>query len=131
MPAVPAAMGAFLIKQYIDSSVPDSLMEAAEIDGAGIFRIYSSIVMPIIKPAWMTLMLFSFQSMWATVPTGTIFSERLKTLPYVMSSITAGGIPRAGSAMAATVLLMLPPILVYFISQSKVMETMSSAGLKG
>lgn len=129
--AIPSTTGVFLIKQYVDSSVPDSLLEAARIDGAGMFQIYWRIIMPIIKPAWMTLMLISFQSLWSFVPSGTIFSEELKTLPYVLSSITAGGISRAGSSMAATVLMMIPPIAVFFISQSNVMETMSTAGMKG
>lgn len=131
LPAIPSSMGVFLMKQYIDTSIPDSLLEAARIDGANVFRMYGQIVMPITKPAWMTLVLFSFQSLWSVIPTGTIFSEELKTLPYVLSSITAGGIARAGSAMAATVILMIPPIIVYFISQSHVMETMSTAGIKG
>lgn len=130
IPAIPSAMGAFLMKQYMDDSIPDALLEAGKIEGAGIFRIFWSIVMPIIKPAWMTLILFSFRDMWAIIPSGTIFSEELKTLPYVMSTITAGGLARAGSAMAATVILMIPPILVYMLSQRNVIETMSSAGIK-
>lgn len=60
IPAIPSAMGAFLMKQYMDDSIPDALLEAGKIEGAGIFRIFWSIVMPIIKPAWMTLILFSF-----------------------------------------------------------------------
>lgn len=131
LPAIPATTGVFLIKQYMDSSVPDSLLEAARIDGANVWQIYIRIVMPIIKPAWMTLLLLSFQSLWSVIPSGTIFSEELKTLPYVLSSITAGGIARAGSSMAATVLMMIPPIAVFFISQSNVLETMSTAGMKG
>lgn len=130
LPAIPASMGCFLIKQYIDSSIPEALLEAARIDGANVFQIFWGIVMPIIKPSWMTLALFSFRNLWSIVPGGTIFSEQLKTLPYVMSTITAGGIARAGSAMAATVIMMIPPIVVYWITQSNVMETMSSAGIK-
>ena len=131
LPAIPSSMGVFLMKQYMDSSIPGALIEAAKIDGASLFRIYGSLIMPISKPAWMTLLLFSFQSMWSAVPSGTVYSESLKTLPYVMSSISSGGTARAGSAMAVTVMLMIPPILVYFISQSNVMETMSTAGMKG
>ena len=130
LPAIPSAMGCFLMKQYMDSSIPKSLLEAARIDGAGLNRIFWQIAMPMVKPAWMTLMLFSFREMWQIVPDGKIFSEQLKTLPLVMSSITSGGIARAGSAMAATVILMIPPIVVYFISQGNVMETMSSSGIK-
>ena len=131
LPSLASSMGVFLMKQYMDSSIPDALMEAARIDGAGLARIYTSVIMPLSKPAWMTMLLFSFQSMWSTVPGGTIFNEKLKTLPYVMSSVSAGGVARSGSAMAVTVILMIPPIIVYFISQSNVMETMSSAGMKG
>lgn len=131
LPAIPSTTGVFLIKQYMDSSVPDSLLEAARIDGAGPVSIYFKIVMPITKPAWMTLMLLSFQSLWSAMPSGTVFSEKLKTLPYVLSSITAGGIARAGSAMAATVLMIIPPIIILVISQTNVVETMGSAGMKG
>ena len=130
LPYIPSAMGAFLMKQYIDSSIPDALHEAARIDGASVFRMYWSIVMPIVRPAWMTLLLFSFKDMWSIMPNGTIFSEELKTLPYVMSQINSGGLARAGSAMATTVIMMIPPIIVYIISQRNVMETMSSAGIK-
>lgn len=132
LPAIPSSMGVFLMKQYMDSGIPDTLLEAARIDGANTFTMYWRVAMPLTKPAWMTLLLFSFQSIWSVTPTsGTIFSEQLKTLPTAMGSIAAGGTARAGSAMAATVILMIPPIIVYFISQSNVMETMSSAGMKG
>ena len=130
LPAIPSSMGCFLMKQYIDVAVPDAFLEAASIDGASIPRIWWQIVMPIIKPSWMTVMLFSFQTMWAVVPGGTIFSEQLKTLPQVMGSIAAGGIARSGSAMAITVIMMVPPIVVFMISQSNVIESMSSSGIK-
>ncbi|MBO4433015.1 MAG: carbohydrate ABC transporter permease [Clostridia bacterium] len=130
LPAIPSATGCFLMKQYMDVSVPDVLMEAAKIDGASVGKIYISIIMPILKPAWMTMLLLSFQEMWTIIPQGTIFSEQLKTLPQVMTSISAGGIARSGSAMAVTVLLMIPPIVVFLFSQSNVMETMSTSGIK-
>ncbi len=130
LPAIPSAMGCFLMKQYMDSSIPNVIMEASRIDGAGMGTIFWRIAMPMVKPAWMTLTLFAFRDMWSIVPSGTIFSEELKTLPQVMSTITAGGIARSGSAMAATVLLMIPPIIVYAVTQSNVMETMSSSGIK-
>lgn len=130
LPAIPSSVGCFLMKQFMDVSIPHSLIEAARIDGAGVLRIYWRIAMPIMKPAWMTVLLFSFQGMWSVVPGGTIFSEQLKTLPYVMSSVSAGGIARSGSAMAITVLLMIPPIAVFLFTQSNVMETMSNSGIK-
>lgn len=131
LPAIPSSMGVFLMKQYMDSGIPDTLLEAARIDGAGVVCMYWRLVMPLTRPAWMTLLLFAFQGIWSICPaSGTIFSEELKTLPYVMSSITDGGTARAGSAMAATVILMIPPILIYFITQSNVTETMSKSGIK-
>lgn len=130
LPALQSSLSVFLFKQYIDDSVPPSLLEAARIDGANLFQIYWRIVMPNIKPAWMTVCLFGFQSIWAVQPSGTIFDESLRTLPSILTQISAGGLARAGSSMAASVLLMLPPVLVYIVSQSRVMETMSSAGIK-
>ncbi len=131
LPYLPSALGVFLMKQYMESSIPEALIEAARIDGAGYFRIFFKITFPLVKPCWMTLALFAFRDMWAIQPNGTVFSEQIRTLPMIMSQITAGGLARSGSAMAATVLLMIPPIIVYAISQGNVMETMSSAGIKG
>lgn len=130
LPAIPSAMGCFLMKQFIDVGIPEPLLEAAKIDGASVFRIFWQIVMPMVKPAWMTLLLFSFRDMWSIVPQGTVLSEELKTLPQVVSTVTAGGIARTGSSMTLTVLLMIPPIIVFLITQGNVIETMSSSGIK-
>ena len=130
LPYLASTMGVFLMKQYMEGSVPDALLEAARIDGAGYSRTFWEIVFPMVKPCCMTLTLFAFRDVWSGVPGGTIFSEALKTLPAIMTQITAGGIARAGSAMAVTVIMMLPPILVYMISQSNVLESMNSAGIK-
>lgn len=131
LPFIPSAMGVFLMKQYIDGYVPDALIEAAKIDGADWFRTFATIIMPIIRPCVLTLTLLTFRDIWMTVPGGTIFSEQLKTLPTIMSTISAGGIARTGSAMASSVILMIPTILVYFVSQGSIKQTMGSAGIKG
>ncbi len=130
LPAIPSTVGCFLMKQFMDASVNNALLEAARIDGAGVLGMYFKVVMPIMKPAVMTVFLFAFQGMWTVQGAGTIFSEELKTLPSVMSSVAAGGIARSGSSMAITVLLMIPPILVFLFTQSNVLETMSSSGIK-
>ena len=130
MPQMATTLGVFLMKQYIEVYVPDTLLEAANIDGAGYFRSFFRIVLPIVKPALLTLTLFAFRDIWALVPQGTIFSEQLKTLPMIMAQVTAGGIVRSGSAMAVSVIMMIPPVIVYLISQSNVVEAMSSAGIK-
>lgn len=131
LPVIPSAMGVFLMKQYIDGYVPDALIEAAKIDGADWFRTFGTIIVPIVRPCVLTLTLLTFRDIWMVIPGGTIFSEQLKTLPTIMSTISAGGIARTGSSMAASVILMIPTILVYFISQGSIKQTMGSAGIKG
>lgn len=131
LPFIPSAMGVFLMKQYMDGYVPDALLEAAHIDGASWLQIFGMIVFPIIKPCVLTLALFTFKDIWMTIPSGTVFSEQLKTLPTVISTIASGGIARTGSSMAANVILMIPTIVIYFISQGSIKQTMGSAGIKG
>ncbi len=131
VPAAASSMGVFLMKQYMDGYIPYALIEAAHIDGADWIGTFSKIVLPIVRPCVLTLVMFSFLSIWNTVPSGTIFSESLKTLPTVMSTIAAGGLARSGSSMATSVILMIFPITVYLISQSSIKETMGSAGIKG
>jgi len=130
LPFIPSALGVFLMKQYMDDNIPDSLIEASRIDGAGFFTTFWRIILPIVKPAWLTLSLFMFRDLWSLPQTGMIFNEELKTLPNVMSQIVYGGIARAGNVMAATVLMMIPPILVYLLAQANIIQTMSSAGIK-
>ena len=130
LPAFSSSLGLYLMKQFMEQMVPDSVLEAARIDGAGEGKIYWSIVMPMVKPVWMTLILFSVQSLWNTGASITIQSEELKTLNYALSQIMAGGISRAGAGAAAAVVMMLVPITVFIITQSNVIETMSTSGMK-
>ena len=129
-PALAGTMGVFLMKQFMVSAIPDSMLEAARIDGAGEYLIFWRIVMPLVKPGWLTLVIFTFQSMWNSTGGQYIYSEELKMLPSVLSSIAAGGIARVGAGSAVAVLLMLPPIIIFILSQSSVMETMSHSGIK-
>ena len=131
LPALASTMGVFLIRQFVVVAIPDATLEAARIDGASEYRIFFKIVMPGLKPALMTAIIFTFQSLWNSASgTQFIFSEKLKGLPNVLSTIVAGGIARAGAASAVSVILMIPPIIVFLISQSSVMETMTHSGLK-
>lgn len=129
IPAMAMPMGLFLIKQYIES-IPDVLIEAATIDGANLWQVYSRIIMPMCKPAWVTVIIFSVQSLWNSKATHYIYSEELKTLPYALQQILKGGVSRTGVASAATVVLMLVPIATFILSQHQVMETMASSGIK-
>lgn len=129
IPAFAAPMGLFLMKQYMEG-VPDALIEAATIDGAGLWTIFYRIVMPAVKPAWLTLMIMSIQSLWNNSAATFIFSEELKTLPYAMQQIAGGGIARAGVGAAVALVMMIVPIAAFVILQSNVMETMASSGIK-
>lgn len=131
LPSIPSATSVFLMKQYMDNGIPYALVEAAEIDGAGFIRTYWKIALPAVKPALLTIVLFAFRDMWAITSADAIFTEELKTLPMIVSQIAAAGVARSGSTMAITVILMIPPIAVYLISQSSVTQTMNSAGIKG
>ena len=131
LPPLAGSMGVFLIKQFATSSIPDATLEAARIDGASEYKIFSSIVIPSIKPALLTVVIFTFQAMWNNAGTSQyIFSESLKDLPTVLSTISAGGIARQGAASAVAVILMIPPIVVFLATQSSVMETMTHSGMK-
>ena len=129
LPAFAAPIGLFLMKQTMES-LPTALIEAAHIDGAGEFRIFWSIVMPNVKPAWLTIMIFSVQSLWNTNAATVIYSEAKKTLVYALQQIQAGGIARAGQAAAVTVIVMLVPITIFILNQSQILDTMASSGLK-
>lgn len=130
LPHLSSSLAVFLIKQFLDDSIPDVLLEAAKIDGAGYFRTFFTIVMPNIKPAWLTVFLFAFRDMWSLAPSGVVFDEHIKTVPMIMSQLSSGGLARQGCTMAAATLMMIPPIIVYLSTQSRVIETMSSAGIK-
>ena len=130
IPAMSGSFGVFLMRQFMMNAIPDSVLEAARIDGAGEYKIFWRIIMPCIKPAWLTLIIFTFQSMWAATGGSYIYSEELKTLPSVLSTIAGGGIARSGAGGAVAVILMLPPVIIFIISQSSIMDTMAHSGLK-
>lgn len=130
LPTLASTMGVYLIRQFIVTAIPDETLEAARIDGAGEYRIFFQIIIPSVKPALLTLVIFTFQTMWNSTGTQYIFSEELKQLPSVLSSISAGGLARSGASAAVSVVMMIPPIAVFLISQSSVMETMTHSGLK-
>lgn len=129
IPAFAAPMGLFLMKQFMEG-LPMSLIEAAKIDGANEWRVFRSIVMPNVKPAWLTLIIFSVQGLWNNRAATFIYSEEKKTLVYAMQQIQAGGIARTGQGAAVTVVLMIVPIAIFIASESQILETMASSGLK-
>ncbi len=129
LPAFAAPIGLFLMKQFMEG-LPTAIIEAAHIDGASELRIFLSIVMPNVKPAWLTVIIFSVQNLWNTNAATVIYSESKKTLVYALQQIQAGGVARTGQAAAVTVIVMLVPITIFILSQSQILETMASSGLK-
>lgn len=129
LPSFASTLGLYLMKQFM-TQLPESMLEAARIDGAREIYIFFKVVMPQVKPAWLTLVIFAFQASWNQTGGSYIYNEELKLLPTVLSQISADGLARAGVTSAATVLLMIPPIATFLITQSNVVETMSHSGIK-
>ncbi len=130
LPPLASTFGVFLMMQFMESAIPDAVLEAARIDGASEYRTFFSIAMPAVKPAWLTLVIFTFQSFWNVTGVSFVYDESLKTLPSVLSTISSGGLARAGATAAVAVILLVPPIIIFIISQSSISETMAHSGLK-
>ena len=129
LPWVAGSMGIYLMQQFM-TQLPTAMIEAAKVDGAGMFRILWKIVMPSVKPAWLTLIIFTFQGIWNSGGGSFITKENLKTLPDLLTQVTTSGVSQVGTAAAAAVILMIPPILVFILTQSSVIETMAQSGIK-
>ena len=129
VPAFGSTLGLYLIRQFM-LGVPNALLEAAKIDGASEWRIFWRIVMPQVKPAWLTAMIFSVQNLWNVGSSNFIYEEKLKTLPYAMSQIVSAGIARAGVGAASTVVMMIVPIAIFLFAQNNIVETMASSGIQ-
>lgn len=127
IPVWASTLGLYLMKQFIDANVSDEMIEAARIDGAGELRIYWQIVMPLVKPAWLTLLVTTFQSVWNAGASGYVWSEQLKTFNSAISTISTVS---AGASSAGSVVMMSVPIIIFIINQSKIVETMGSSGMK-
>ena len=130
IPAWGTSLGLYLMKQFMESSVSDAVLESARLDGASEFYTFIKIAMPMVKPAWLTLIIYSFQGLWNAGSSIYIYSEQLKSFNYAISQIVAGGLARAGAAAASQVIMMAVPISVFIITQSNIIETMGSSGMK-
>ena len=118
------------ILSWIMENIPDTILEAARVDGASEHRIFWLIVVPNVKPAWMTLVIFTVQSMWSTTGGTYIYSEELKTLQTALNQIVSSGISRTGVSAAISLIMMAVPIATFIISQKNVVQTMMSSGIK-
>lgn len=130
LPTMGATLGLFLMKNFM-VQIPTELLESAKIDGANEFGIFLKVVMPLCKPAWITLIILSFQTLWGITGGTFIYSEELKPVSYALSQITGAGIARTGVASAVALIMLIVPVSVFIISQSNVIETMATSGIKG
>lgn len=129
LPAIGSSLGLYLMKQFMEQ-VPMDLIESAKIDGASEYRIFWQIVMPLVKPAWLTLVILLFQRLWATDGGTFLFSEELKPLSYALRQIAQGSIERQGTIAAVSFIMMIVPVGFFILSQSRVVETFSTSGMK-
>jgi ABC-type glycerol-3-phosphate transport system permease component len=129
LPAIASSLGLYLMKQFM-TQIPDDLIESAKIDGASEYRIFWQIVMPLVKPAWLTLVILLFQRLWTTDGGSFIFSEELKPVSYALRQIAQGSIERAGTIAAVAFVMMIVPVTFFMLSQSRIVETFSHSGMK-
>lgn len=129
LPSFASTLGLYLLQNFMEM-LPDSLIEAAKIDGASYFKTLVSIILPVVKPALMTVFIFTFQNLWGNTGGSVLYTENIKPLSYMLSRIASTGIARQGMASAASLLLFILPVLIFVITQSNVMETMATSGMK-
>lgn len=129
LPAFAYGLGLYLMKQFMEQ-VPDSIIESCRLDGAGELMIFFRMIMPNVKPAWLTLAIFQFQALWANTGSGFLRSEQLKPLQYALYQIVAGGPARQGAAAVVQLIIAAIPITFFIICQSNIIETMTTSGMK-
>ncbi|MDR1640124.1 MAG: carbohydrate ABC transporter permease [Clostridiales bacterium] len=130
LPAAGSTLGVFLMRNFM-TQIPDSLIDSAKIDGAGDMTVFMRIAMPISKPAWITLVILSFQSLWGTTGGTFLYTEKLKPVSYALTQIVSAGVARTGVAAAVSLIMLAVPVGVFIFAQSNVIETMANSGIKG
>lgn len=133
LPLLATPVTLFLIKQFIDD-VPDSLLEAAVVDGANSWVVYTKIILPLVKPAIATGIILSFQQVWGYMESSTLYTntESMKTLVFYMNTLTNinNGVQGQGVQAAATLILFIPNLIIFLFLQKDVMNTMAHSGIK-
>lgn len=129
LPVIGSTLGLYLMKNFI-VQIPTALIESSKIDGASEMKIFTKVIIPLCKPAWITLGILSFQTLWGATGGTFIYSENLKPISYSLSQIVGGGIARMGVASVVSLIMMIVPVTVFVISQTKVLETMATSGMK-
>ncbi len=129
MPAFAYGLGLYLMKQFMEQ-IPDSLIESARLDGASEYKVFWTIIMPNVKPAWLTLAVLQFQTMWGNTGSAFLRDEQLKPLQYALGQIVNSGPARQGAAAVVTLIIAAIPVTFFIICQSSIIETMTTSGMK-
>lgn len=135
LPLIPLPVALFLVKQFVDQ-VPQSLIEAAYMDGAKELQIYSRIIIPMIKPAIATAAILVFQQVWTNMEASNYYvnNDGLKTLAFYLNTLTSvsttNTVAGQGMAAAASLILFLPNLILFCLLQRHVMNTMAHSGIK-
>ena len=135
LPLLALPVGLFLIKQFVDQ-VPDSLIEAAYMDGAKEWQIYLKVILPLIKPAIATAAILVFQQVWNNLETSNYYvnDDSIKSLAFYMNTLTSttttNTVAGQGIAAAASLIMFLPNLILFIILQKNVMNTMAHSGIK-
>lgn len=133
LPIIAMPIGVFLLKQFVDQ-IPDPLIEAAKMDGAGEWTILFKVIIPMVRPAIATVAILSFQSAWGNVEASTLYlnNESLKTFAYYVTTFSSGGSSTVtqGITAASALIMFLPNLIIFICMQSKVMDTMAHSGIK-
>ncbi len=132
LPGMASVFGIFLVRQYA-LSIPDSLLDAARIDGAGEWRIYRSIVLPLCKPVLLTLAVFTFLGTWNDFlwPLVVLTDSRLHTLPVALANLSGEHVQDTELMMAGSVLTVLPVIVLYALLQRYYIQGILLGSVKG
>jgi multiple sugar transport system permease protein len=133
VPTLASAFGIFIMRQFMQA-IPDDLLDAARIDGAGEFRIFFQIIIPLSKPALSALGIFTFVASWNDFlfPLLVVSSDSMKTLPLAIASLSAGQYVQSWPLlMAAATFVTLPVIIVFFLGQRYFIEGITMTGIKG
>ncbi|MBR4235085.1 MAG: carbohydrate ABC transporter permease [Clostridia bacterium] len=128
-PAFSLPLGLFLMKNFMEQ-VPTALIDAASIDGSSYFGMLWRIIMPAVKPAWITLFIVCFQSLWGNSAGNFIYTESRKPLAAMLQNLSGSGVARTGVVAASALFMFIVPLAAFIISQSNVMETMATSGIK-
>ena len=128
-PSFSMPLGLFLMKNFMEQ-VPTALIDAASIDGSSYFGMLWRIIMPAVKPAWVTLFIVCFQGLWGNSASSYIYTENLKPLAAMLQNLSGSGVARTGVVAASALFMFAVPLIAFIISQSNVMETMATSGIK-